>query len=738
MAARPSTGSSSTHGSRGRPVAFGGSERARPRRRASRRWPATLLTVAVGALCLGLAALAFLVVLPPTDGIRERLIAEVRMRTGRELVISGPVGLKLLPTPTLHLAGITLGPPPASAGPPTLTARALAVSVSFGSLLAGRIEPQLIRLVEPALDLRVDAQGRRSWDVGLYITPQRVRIAEAAGDRTPGRFSMPDLAPPSAWRARRLVLPERLPTVEIVGGRVRYADARLDRQGEARNITARLVTSPDAPLQLAADFVSAGERVEVAATLHSEPTGFRDAGIVVESRLGTLRYDGIIGFGDALTLAGKLDLEVPMLAEALRWLGAEPSSPVPAKRVALSSRITLEPSRVRLSELNLGIDTITTRGAADAAFGTGRPRLDADIEIDGLDLDRLRPREAVRRRPGDAIGALIDGENAPDARTGESAGVRHDAGARRRDPGEWSERPIAFAQFAFFDVEARARVTKARWRQVPIDSCRALVSVSDGVLKVAISDAQIHGGSGRAELTASSAGHVRLVADFDGVDVHALLSETSRFEGIQGRGRVRLDVVGYGASEREIVDTLSGTASLAVRPGAIVGWSVADIAERVRRLQVPDLARDAAARTPFDDLAASFRITDGVARSSELRLSAGELGVTSEGSVDLRTRTLDLVLHPRIGTGSQADTVKRLAASVPLKLRGPWDRPRLSADVSRALKSPQKAIEAAREVGKTIKDDDIDKAARKLLGDSPEAQKGAERAKKLLKQFLER
>ena len=42
-----------------------------------------------------------------------------------------------------------------------------------------------------------------------------------------------------------------------------------------------------------------------------------------------------------------------------------------------------------------------------------------------------------------------------------------------------------------------------------------------------------------------------------------------------------------------------------------------------------------------------------------------------------------------------------------------------------------------RDTARGIKDEDIDKAAKRLLGDSPEAEKGAKRAKELLKRFLD-
>jgi hypothetical protein len=70
-------------------------------------------------------------------------------------------------------------------------------------------------------------------------------------------------------------------------------------------------------------------------------------------------------------------------------------------------------------------------------------------------------------------------------------------------------------------------------------------------------------------------------------------------------------------------------------------------------------------------------------------------------------------------------------------LIGPWNRPRLSADYSKILKSPQKVIDAARDVARGVKEEDIDKAAKRFLGDTPEAEKGAKRAKDILRKLLQ-
>jgi AsmA protein len=265
------------------------------------------------------------------------------------------------------------------------------------------------------------------------------------------------------------------------------------------------------------------------------------------------------------------------------------------------------------------------------------------------------------------------------------------------------------------------------------------LSLSNGGMKLDIQEGALHGGTAKGVVTASAAGHVAIDMALDGVSALETLGNSGRFEVLDGPARVRLVVNGQGATEKEIVDTLAGTASLDIADGAILGWSVEQIIASARRLELPKLDRDPAARTPFSRLTAALTIKDGVATGKAMRIAASPIRLDSAGTIDLSARTLDLTLNPRIADEATTGSASRLAGlSVPLKLAGPWHRPRLSGDYQSILKSPQKVIEGARDAARGIKDEDIDKAAKRLLGDTPEAEKGAKRAKDLLKRFLDR
>jgi AsmA protein len=156
-------------------------------------------------------------------------------------------------------------------------------------------------------------------------------------------------------------------------------------------------------------------------------------------------------------------------------------------------------------------------------------------------------------------------------------------------------------------------------------------------------------------------------------------------------------------------------------------------------LQLPNLDRNSSARTPFSRLSAALTIKDGLATGKDMRIVASPISLDSAGTINLPARTLDLTLNPRLVDATAGGSTSRMAGlTVPLQLQGPWHRPHLRGDYQSLLRSPQKVIEGVRETARGIKDEDIDKAAKRLLGDTPEAAEGAKRAKDLLKRFLEK
>ena len=93
--------------------------------------------------------------------------------TGLEFRVSGPIDVRLLPTPMLTMHGIEFG----RAGDDKVRARTLHIEFALGRLLQGEWRIEDARLEGPELEIRIDDSGRIAWPVpAVGFAPEGVSI----------------------------------------------------------------------------------------------------------------------------------------------------------------------------------------------------------------------------------------------------------------------------------------------------------------------------------------------------------------------------------------------------------------------------------------------------------------------------------------------------------------------------------------------------------------------------------
>src|SRR5262245_36525101 len=113
-------------------------------------WLAFAGYAALGVGCLLLGAITFLIIASPVELVRDRLVAQVKSSTGRDLVVSGPTSLVLFPRPALSLANVAISPPPDMGGAPTVAVQTLTAEMGLTSLLTGQARVRRVVLTRPA------------------------------------------------------------------------------------------------------------------------------------------------------------------------------------------------------------------------------------------------------------------------------------------------------------------------------------------------------------------------------------------------------------------------------------------------------------------------------------------------------------------------------------------------------------------------------------------------------------
>jgi hypothetical protein len=326
-------------------------------------------------------------------------------------------------------------------------------------------------------------------------------------------------------------------------------------------------------------------------------------------------------------------------------------------------------------DATLTLDPLNVRyGTADAAgrllldLSGPLPRLSTELATGPLILDRLFAGPAPLP---------------PEPMTRRAQAVAVAAAHQPAAPASWSAERFTLPRLPAIETELTVTTPRIAWRQYQADDAQLKVRLHDGKLEIAGLTGKAYGG--RIELRGGAdigdrprfAGTMAL----RDANLKSLLSDFAGIDAIVGRGDVTADLEAGGDSPVELVNSLAGVVRLAAREGAVTGFDLPAVSDRIARMNRPtDLIEVARAggggRTPFSMFGGQFNLERGIARTDDLRLIASKGEAHVRGAINLPRWTLDLVNELRVTE----------PAGVPplvIKLDGPIQSPRQVFDINR-------------------------------------------------------
>src|SRR5262249_7309425 len=233
----------------------------------------------------------------------------------------------------------------------------------------------------------------------------------------------------------------------------------------------------------------------------------------------------------------------------------------------------------------------TAKGLLAVEQGAPRPHLTADLEVDQIDLNAYLPD-----------------------RRGRGGGSRQGGSGERADGP--SEDAFDLSALTRADADVRLAVGGLIYKDVKLGRTGLVATLSDGLLKTNVREAELYGGRGGGTIDLDASGAVpsfetNLV--LEEVAAQAFLEDRAGFDGIDGKAHIGLALRGQARSERQIMEALRGTAELKVRDGALVGIDIPRMIRTVKEGRIPSFERAHGDRTEFSQLAASFKIENGMA-----------------------------------------------------------------------------------------------------------------------------
>ncbi len=382
--------------------------------------------------------------------------------------------------------------------------------------------------------------------------------------------------------------------------------------------------------------------------------------------------------------------QLPDLAGQIELTGAglpEAGLPLP-----LSANVQYAPEAGTLDAGGqLALDGETLQWQVAGRQMTTMPAWQVDLNGGRVDLDRWWPSPPPR---------VPDAPSAPDTSGGGSSRA-----AALWDP----------ASFANLDLSASLRLAQLQGRGVSASDVRADLRLADGRAELSELRAQVFGGSVRASGHATPEQQVALKVNASQVAIEPLLVALADSRRLSGRGDVAFDLQSRGLTETELRRALNGSLQLHIRDGAVRGINVAQTLREFRSMLGTDSdateASDQNRTTDFTELRATARVTDGVAKVSELLLAAPLVRLTQgePARIDLVNDRFDLVLEANVvntSTGQEGKALEQLrGVAIPVHVQGPFAEPEyrvLWSSVSSAALQQVLQNEAGRQIDRLL------------------------------------
>lgn len=579
--------------------------------------------IAVVLLAIVLVGSVFLI---PAEKVAGIAVAKFNALTGRELVISGAVRPSIWPQLGVTTGPISISNAAWSKEGPMVQAEGLSISLDLAALIGGDVKITGVEAINPKIVLERSAKGAENWVFG----------GEAGGTvsaATPG-----------------VGQPFTLDKASVSGGALVFADHAAGVRYEVRGIEATAAipryTGP-ATIDMAA--VMNGQSF----TLTGKVGAFQDFldGKLVDSDLKLIAGAAEVGFkgtaglgpeakgalsadlGDLAAISALAGIAAPKLPEGL---GASDVQVVGAVTLTTVGSLHLRAGAVVLDGNKLAMD-------ADLVTAGERAKLSAKVTAAALDL------------------AGVSGGQGG----GESGGVQA-AG--------WPTDKIDVSGLSGLDAVVALTADSIDLGMVKFGASQIVLTNDRSRLVAELRKVSAYEGviSGQFVVNGRKGLSVGGDLSFAGMALRPMLADFGGYERLVGTGDMRVKFLGSGASVDAIMQSLSGSGSLALSNGEILGL---DIAGMLRTLDTSYVGEGQ--KTIFDSLGGSFTMADGVLHNEDLVLKSPYITARGVGDVGMGARTLEY----RIKATALADDTGAGGLTAPLLIKGSWANPKVSLDL---------------------------------------------------------
>jgi AsmA protein len=276
----------------------------------------------------------------------------------------------------------------------------------------------------------------------------------------------------------------------------------------------------------------------------------------------------------------------------------------------------------------------------------------------------------------------------------------------------WSTRPFNLDGLNYADLQGRLSIGELSVGNLRATAAEIGATLADGAIKLQAPRLAISSGTINAEIVVDASGvppDLSLRLDARDLRARPFLSSLAGLDRIDGVMTLQAALRGAGATPRAVAAATSGTASVSVRDGEIVGINLAQMIRSLTASMLSGWQEGEAETTDFTALSASLRLENGRGSTSDLMLSGPLLRMTGAGNVDIVTQTIAFRVEPRLvmslqgqGVAANSANAQPVGLGVPVVVQGPWASPRIYPEIAGILDNPEAAYSQLRQMGQGL------------------------------------
>lgn len=547
------------------------------------------------ALIVATLAFAALPYVASTRIVRDRIAWEMSAWSGFRVAIDGDPKIEIWPQFRAILTDVTLSKWTDTTNAPVVQAERVEVGLSAMAALRGDVVFQSAVLVRPTIRLEPLSNG-------LFLPPTSsggriARSIDAARKVIADNPAKPDQgALPS----------DAFGTVELHDGRMISAIGGKDQE---------VFTSLNGQLDWAA--LNAGATLSATGIWHGETVALDMSSakplllfagstapvtVSVKASPATFSFDGTANLSQNAFFDGQAKFAAPSLRRLLEWSGTGLTAGSAIGAVALSSKISGEPKRLKLSNTQVTLNDNPGTGALDLSLSESLPAISGTLAFDTLDLrsflSAFTPLASPGGRQDQAVGAGITDR---------------------------------------FNLDLRLSAAHASAGPIQLANVAATAQVKNGLAAFDISDASAFGGSVQSSLRfdrkpAGTQVEMRLLAsDVNGAQFGAAAGMTRLMP--TGTGTISLILKGPGRAWDSILENANGSISATFGPGNLPGLNLPAFLKRNQQGGFFAFDDVSDGTVPIDGAELKASISNGVARIDKAEARSAKTKIWLSGIV---------------------------------------------------------------------------------------------------------